>query len=138
MFKYKLYILILLAFTRVQLAGAQAHLGSTEFEIKALYPEKKWTVNYTTKAGIKYISTEMVYGNFLYYFDTETKLSNLCLQFPSNNTAMNAQIEAYNKKYVITSDRTWTAYLEEGGIMYISLIYDRENRLSYFKYSNTK
>ena len=102
-----------------------------------MYPEKKWSIDYT-KNGTKYISANMVYGNFTYYFDKETKLSFLCLQFPFSIPAMNGQVEAYNKKYVITSDISWTAYLEDGGIMYIKLLYDSENKVSYFSYSDTK
>ena len=116
----------------------QAHLGSTEYEIKARYPGKKWTVNYTTKSGVKYITADMVYGSFSYYFDKDTKLSDYCIQIPFNNVTMNGQIEAYNNKYVITSDTSWTAYLDEGGIMYIKLNYDTETKLSFFSYSNTK
>ncbi len=117
---------------------SQAHLGLTEYQIRNKYPEKKWSVNYTSTSRIKYISADMVYGNFAYYFDNETKLSYFCVQIPFNLATMNGQIEAYNKKYVITSATSWTAYLDEGGIMYIDLVYDRENKQSYFTYSDTR
>ncbi len=119
-------------------AKGQAVLGRTESYIRSTYPEKKWTTDYTSKSGVKYISADMAYGSFCYYFDKETKLSDYCIQIPFNNATMNGQVEAYNKKYVITSDTTWTAYLEEGGIMYIKLIYNSESNLSYFSYSSTK
>lgn len=118
-------------------AQGQAHLGVSEYKIRNMYPEKKWTSDYT-KNGTKYISADMVYGTFIYYFDKETQLSYYCLQLPFSIPAMNGQVEAYNKKYVITSDRSWTAYLEDGGIMYIKLLYDEENKVSYFSYSDTK
>jgi len=51
---------------------------------------------------------------------------------------MNGQVEMYNKKYVITSDTSWTAYLEDGGIIHISLLYDSENKISFFSYSSSK
>lgn len=41
------------------------------------------------------------------------------MQIPFNNATMNRLIEAYNQKNVITSDTSWTAYLDEGEIMYI-------------------
>ena len=101
------------------------------------YPENKWTVSFTID-GRKFISTDMVYGSFAYYFNKETKLSNFNIQIPFNINALNAQVEAYNKKYVITSETSWTAYLEDGGIMYIKLLYSEESKLRYFTYSDTK
>lgn len=134
----KFFISLFISFLSSLAVNGQAHLGSTEYDIKAMYPNKKWTVGYTTETNVRYISADMVYGNFTYYFDKDTKLSIYCMQIPFNNATMNGQIEAYNKKYVITSDTSWTAYLDEGGIMYIKLVYDRENKLSYFSYSNSK
>lgn len=134
--KKLLGILLLIAcFTK--LTKGQAHLGSSEYLIRNMYPDKKWTINYASN-GVKYISADMVYGNFTYYFDKETNLSDYCIQIPYNVATMNGQVEAYNKKYVITSDISWTAYLEEGGIMYIKLLYDSKNQLSYFSYSKNK
>lgn len=134
----KILVTLLVTFLICGAANGQAHLGSTESAIKAMYPDKKWTSDYTTKTGVRYITADMVYGSFTYYFDKETKLSDYCMQIPFSNVTMNGQIEAYNKKYVITSDTSWTAYLDEGGIMYIKLIYDKENKISYFLYSNSK
>lgn len=118
-------------------AYSQAHLGATETAIKKKYPEKVWEKGTTIK-GSKYISTDMIYGDFTYYFDIETGLSNFCMQIPFNAGSLNAQVEAYNKKYVITSDTSWTAYLDEGGIMYIKLKYSDETKLSAFIYTSTK
>jgi len=118
-------------------AKGQAHLGSTEYEIRSLYPEKNWETSYADN-GKKYISANFVFGTFAYYFDPETKLSNFCIQIPFNLAKLNAQVEIYNKKYVITSDTSWTAYLENGGILYIKLVYDRDTKLSYFTYSSPK
>lgn len=134
----KIFVFLSILFVTFGIVNGQAHLGKTEYAIKAMYPEKKWTADYTTKSGIRYISADMIYGTFTYYFDKETKLSNYCMQIPFNNATMNGQVEAYNKKYVITSDTSWTAYLDEGGIMYIKLIYDSENKISYFSYSDSK
>lgn len=111
---------------------AQAHLGSTEYQIKKMYPNNTFTVDYTLKSHIRYISTDFQYGNFTYYFDAETGLSKFCFQIPHSTGTMNAQVEIYNKKYVIISDTSWKAYLEGGGIMYINLVYDSENKNSYF------
>ncbi|MBL0202183.1 MAG: hypothetical protein IPP81_19105 [Chitinophagaceae bacterium] len=129
-------IIILCIFFVVTVKG-QAHLGSTEYEIKAFHPENKWTTGYTNSGG-KFISSDMIYGTFTYYFDTETKLSDYNIQIPFNLTTLNGQVEAYNKKYVITSETSWTAYLENGGMIYIKLIYNEELKIRYFSYRSTK
>jgi hypothetical protein len=128
----KKMLLIFSVFLAV-IAKGQAHLGVNEYEIKKSHPDKKWTTNYTDD-GVKYISSDMVYGNFTYYFDKETNLSNFNIQIPFNQATMNGQVEAYNKKYVITSDTSWTAYLEDGGIIYIKLVYYEGDKIPYFTY----
>lgn len=132
--KYLLFFSILI-FCKVQ-AQAQAHLGMSENEIKNSHKQNSWKTDYTN-TGVKYLQSEFTLGTFVYYINKDSKVSDLCLQIPFNNLAMNAQIEAYNKKYVITSDISWTAYLDEGGIMYIKLKYDTEKKISYFVYSDS-
>ena len=114
---------------------AQAHLGSTVADIKALHPDKVFTTKYSND-GTKYIYTDMPFGTFYYYFDKETGLSNLCLQIPDNMTALNAQVETYNKKYVIVSETSWKAYLEGGGLMKIKLSYEEDIKSYVFSYTN--
>lgn len=116
------------------LGKAQAHLGSTLTDIKAMHPEKVFTVDYTND-GTKYAITDMPLGTFVYYFDAETGLSNFCMQIPNDMTALNTQVEIYNKKYVIVSETSWKAYLEGGSIMKINLTYDEENKLYVFTYT---
>jgi len=123
----KLIFLLILMFPL--LGTAQAHLGSTLTEIKAMHPDKVFKVEYTND-GTKYAYTDMPLGTFFYYFDSETGLSNLCLQIPDDMTALNTQVEIYNKKYVIVSETSWKAYLEGGGLMKINLTY-REGLKSY-------
>jgi hypothetical protein len=118
-------------------AKGQAHLGASSDSIYNLYPEKKWSMGYTNN-GTRWISGDMPYGTFFYYFDKETKLSNYCIQLPFDLGKLNGQVESYNKKYVITSDTSWTAYLVEGGIIYIKLLYDEKLKASYFSYKNAK
>ncbi len=115
---------------------AQAHLGATVSEIKAFHPDNMFTVGYTDD-GTKYISTEMPLGLFAYYFN-EQGISYMCVQIPSSMINLNTQVEIYNKKYVITSKTSWTAYLEGGGMLYISLIYDDTNSNYFFLYANTQ
>ena len=117
------------------LGKAQAHLGATLTDIKALHTDKVFTVKYTDD-GQKYAYTNMYYGTFYYYFDKETGLSNFCMQIPNNMTALNAQVEAYNKKYVIVSETSWKAYLEGGGLMKINLQYNKEYDVYVFYYTN--
>jgi len=51
-------------------------------------------------------------------------------------TALNAQVEIYNKKYVIISETSWKAYLEGGGLMKINLTYDKDYKIYVFSYTN--
>lgn len=117
------------------LGFAQAHLGSTLTDIKAQHPDKVFTVKFTDD-GRKYAFASMYFGTFYYYFDKETGLSNFCMQVPDNMNALNAQVEAYNKKYVIVSETSWKAYLEGGGLMKIKLEYDKEYDLYVFYYTD--
>ena len=114
---------------------AQAYLGSSLKDIKAKHPYKVFTIDFTT-SGTKFASAKMDYGTFYYYFDKETELSNYCMQIPDNITALNAQVEIYNKKYVIVSETSWKAYLDGGGILKINLVYDKEYKLYNFQYTN--
>lgn len=117
------------------LGKAQAHLGSTLTDIKALYPDKFFTIDYST-TGQKFASADMSYGTFYYYFDKKTGLSNFCMQVPDNMPALNALVENYNKRYVIISETSWKAYLEGGGILNIKLVYDEKYKLYSFQYTN--
>ena len=117
------------------LSNAQAYLGLTEKEIRNLHSDKTFEEGYTDD-GEKYISAFMNYGDFFYYFDKKTKLSIFCVQVIYEIPYLNAQVEAYNKKYVIVSDTKWKAYLEGGLIMKINLNYDEEYKLYVFSYTN--
>jgi hypothetical protein len=116
------------------ISKAQAHLGSTLSEIKSLHSDKVFKIDYTN-SGQKYAQADMYYGTFIYYFDTETGLSNYNVQIPDNMTALNAQVEIYNKKYVIISETSWKAYLEGGGLMKINLTYNEEYKIYIFSYT---
>lgn len=117
------------------LSNAQAHLGSTEPEIKQLHSDKTFDTDYTDD-GTKYISAFMNHGTFFYYFDKESGLTYYCMQLIDEIPYLNGQVEAYNKKYVIISDTKWKAYLEGGGILNIELTYNDENKLYVFSYKN--
>jgi hypothetical protein len=116
------------------LGKAQAHLGSSFSDLKSMYPEKYFKIEYTTD-GSKYTTAEQPLGTFIYYFDSENDLTYMCLQTPDNLQTLNQQIEIYNKKYVITSETTWKAYLEGGGKMNIELIYNEEYDTYIFYYT---
>ena len=49
---------------------------------------------------------------------------------------VNAQTEIYNNKYVILNDHSWKAYVNNGGLIYISLDYYVDSKLWVFSYSN--
>jgi len=117
------------------LSNAQAHLGSTEAEIKAFHTDKTFDTGYTDD-GQKYISAYMTYGTFLYYFDKKTGLSSYCKQIVNDMPHfITGQIEIYNKQYEIISDTKWEAHLEGGGILTIELSYNDAYKSYVFEYT---
>ena len=128
--KIALIFILLIPF----LGKTQAHLGSSLSELKSNYPEKTFKIQYADD-GTKYTTADQLLGTFIYYFDKETNLTFLCVQIPNDLEALNAQIEIYNKKYVILSDSSWKAYLNGGGTMQINLEYDEEFETYMFYYT---
>jgi hypothetical protein len=114
--------------------NAQAHLGSTEKEIRELHSGSTFEVGHTDK-GEKYISAFMFYGTFVYYFNPETGLSDGCIQLVNDTTALNEQVAVYNSKYVAVSDSEWKAYLEGGNVLKIGLSYSDEFKVYVFNYT---
>lgn len=123
----KLFI-ILLPF----LGMAQAHLGHTEYEIRSFHTDNEFTRDWT-KEGKKYLMTPMALGTFIYYFD-EKGYSNFNIQIPRTMKDANTQAQIYNEKYVVTSQTSWTAYLDGGGIMKIEMVFDEGLNTFIFRY----
>lgn len=115
---------------------SQAHLGSTESEIESEHSDKIFNTGHTS-SGKKYIYTDFDYGTIFYYINDTTHVSDLCIQRPKDMAAVNTLVQLYNNKYVITSRVTWTAYLEGGGIMYITLKYIDDDKIYVFGYSSS-
>lgn len=131
MFKKIFYLVFLL----MPIWGkAQAHLGSTLKEIRERYPDKEFDIDYTNSGG-KYAQVKMPLGTFIYYFNDEN-ITYMCIQIPEDMPSLNAQVEIYNKKYVVVSETSWKAYLDGGGIMKINLTYNDEYKLYVFYYTN--
>ena len=59
----------------------------------------------------------------------------MCVQIPDNLQALNTQVEIYNKKYVIISEKSWKAYLDGGETMKIDLKYNEEYETYLFYYT---
>jgi hypothetical protein len=133
--KVYLFVLLLTGLMYSPGASAQAHLGTTESVITNLHSDLKFKSS-TTTTGTYYIYANMSLGTFFYYFDKNTCLTDHCIQIPNDLTSLNTQIGIYNKKYVVTSPKSWTAYLEGGGMMYIKLLYLTEQKKYYFTYTN--
>jgi hypothetical protein len=124
------FILILLPL----MSKAQAHLGESFSGLESRYPDLTFEVE-TTNDGTIYTTAQQLFGTFIYYFDGETGLTNLCVQIPDDLQALNAQVEIYNKKYVIISETSWKAYLDGGSTMEINLIYNEEYETYIFYYT---
>ena len=113
--------------------SAQAHLGATATEIKKMHPTNVWKYAVTDK-GVNYMYSEMTLGVYFYYFG-ENGASIMCMNVPTSMANLNTQIEIYNKKYVIVTDKSWKAYLEgDGGVMYIALLHNKDTNAYYFIY----
>ena len=130
----KFFIFLILSSLQIGLK-AQAHLGVSLNDLKIMYPNKYFNVSFSDD-GTKYITTQMPLGSFSYYFNSQTGLTESCIQIPNNLTDLNTQVEIYNKKYVIVSEIAWKAYLEGGGMMKILLKYNEEYKLYAFHYWN--
>ena len=113
--------------------SAQARLNKSEAEIRESFSEISFREG-ETKDGIKYLMGEFSRGIFIYYFD-EFGYSNLNLMVPYNIESVNEQVEIYNSKYVIINKTSWRAYLDNGMIMSIEMIFDDELQKFVFKYS---
>jgi hypothetical protein len=133
--KIYLFVLLLTGLMYSPGTSAQAHLGITELAITNLHSDLIFKSS-TTTTGTYYIYANMPLGTFFYYFDKNTCLTDHCIQIPNDLTSLNTQIGIYNKKYVVTSPKSWTAYLEGGGMMYIKLLYLTEQKTYFFTYKN--
>lgn len=114
------------------IVNGQARLGRTESEIRADFPDREIKRDWT-KQGTKYLMISLDHGVFIYYFDTKG-ISDFNIYVPENLTYANTQAEIYNKKYVRMSDTSWTAYLNDGAIMKIYMVYDEDLKKYIFKY----
>jgi hypothetical protein len=128
----KILLTILLLFPL--LVNAQAHLGESLSGLRARYPDIVFELE-STNDGSRYTMAEQPLGTFVYYFDSETGLTEMCVQIPDNLQALNTQVEIYNKKYVILTESSWKAYLDGGVTMNISLIYNEEYETYIFYYT---
>jgi hypothetical protein len=110
----------------------QAYLGLTFDELKQTVEGRPLETGFLTD-GFWYAKTNYDLGTFVYCFSNEGHIV-LCYQVPFNQGCVNAQAESYNNKYTITSNTTWVAYLANGGIMHIAMIYNEELETFIFKY----
>ncbi len=112
----------------------QARIGSTEQVIKNEFPDKTWSTGRLSDGKAKFISTDFDYGNFTYYISDSTKLCYMCIQMPKDMVSLNTLVQMYNGKYSINSKTSWTAYLEGGSIINITLKYIDEDKIYAFYY----
>ena len=133
-----IYKVLIIAFLVLNIkAYSQACLGYHEDYIRAKYPYNVWYSGYIND-GSRYISSVMTFGTFYYFFNSNTGECYLCTQVPFNQNTLNTIVQDYNNTYVITSDTSWSAYLDNGVIMYIKLIWVEADQKSVFYYTYTK
>lgn len=124
-------IFILLAILPITLL-AQVRLGFTETQIRAFFPDNIFVKNRLTD-GTRYISTDMQYGNFAYYFGV-SNLSILNIQIPHSNRDLNTLVAMYNEKYVVINPKKWMGYLDNGEQIIIEMVYLQEKGITMFTY----
>lgn len=107
------------------------YLGNSLYDLEKKYPNKNLKISFA-KDDTKIATVETENGNYNYYFDNKTGITDYCIQFLPNNKLLNYQIEFYNKNFVVISDKNWKAYLSDGVILTINLIYDPESKLTSF------
>lgn len=117
---------------------AQISIGSTIEELKAKFPNMSFDLK-TSPSGI--LTAWSAYGEnvLIYLFDKNKEVYKVHEIIKAENTAfLNAQVNAYNQKYVIVSDKSWKAYLPNGHIMTIALEYDKTVNKHIFTYSQSE
>lgn len=114
----------------VVFANAQCRIGSTYAEIYSEFETKEPSVHFTDE-GQLYLSTKLLIGNVLYYFNSE-KVCTETVIFPKDDDAVNFYVENFNKHYVIMSPTTWRMYLN-GTYADITLVYFKERNFIVFK-----
>jgi len=114
----------------VVFANAQCRIGSTYAEIYSEFETREPSVHFTDE-GQLYLSTKLLTGTVLYYFNSE-KVCTETVIFPKDDDAVNFYVENFNKHYVIMSPTTWRMYLN-GAYADITLVYFQERNFIVFK-----
>jgi hypothetical protein len=109
------------------------YLGNNLDDLKKIYSDKSLTISFAND-GTKIATVQTENGNYNYYFNSETGITDYCIQFMPNNKLLNYQVEWYNKNFVTISEKSWKAYLDKGKIMNIELKYDEKYDVTSFHY----
>lgn len=109
--------------TRAQKSDyALVQLRATEKEIRSMFPYVSFEYH-NSDNGTPYLERRWDDEWFCYYFSKETGDCFEVFEQPTTQGRINQLAEIYNKKYAITSERSWTAYLDGGRIQYIKMVY---------------
>lgn len=114
---------------------AQISIGSTIEELRVKFPNMSFDLK-TSPSGV--LTAWSGYGEnvLIYLFDKNKEVYKVHEIIKAENTSfLNGQVNAYNKKYVIVSDKSWKAYLPNGKIMKIVLEYDKTVNQHIFTYT---
>lgn len=125
----KLLISLFLLLT-VVFANAQCRIGSTYAEIYSEFETREPSVHFTDE-GQLYLSTQLLTGSTLYYFDSN-KICTETVIFPKDDDAVNFYVENFNKHYVIMSPTSWRMY-SNGIYADITLVYFQNRNFIVFK-----
>ena len=120
----KLLLLVTFITVFTIISKAQSRIGYTPSQIKAEFYYYTWSSGYTTD-GTYYIYTTYTRGLLIHYFNSSMICYSTLLK-PNTVGDLNYYVELYNKQYVIVSDKSWKAYLDNGSIVNISLKNDAE------------
>lgn len=113
---------------------AVVQLNATQKEIRSMFPSVRFD-NFASNNGTPVLERAYNDEYIFYYFDEDGNCFEVFEQ-PTTQGRVNQLAELYNKKYVITSNRSWTAYLDGGAINYIKMIYIKDTGKFAFTYRN--
>lgn len=132
----KKIILIVVAIVATHQLNAQARFGSNVADVLSDFTPADHTITYD-EDGDKILTFENYEGDtYQYRFNSEEKCW-LFVLIPKTKGKVHGYIERFNKMFVIVDRKTWYNYLDNGGVIKITLNNSEEGTM-YFIYSIEK
>jgi len=122
---------ILMLMLNHQDTNAQARIGFSKAEIRSEFSNPIYNLKSgTTEKGKQFIGITTTDSYTFYYFDN-TGYCNISVIIPKNQQVLNKLVQTYNNNYSITSNISWTAYID-GGVLHVSLQFFKEGGYAFY------